>query len=85
MGDLMADDEREKSEASIQKLMVSLRGLNTSILAAALVSAAKRPYSIAEILELRRDVDNALVAKPNDRAYVEWAKTKKARLNRVHE
>jgi hypothetical protein len=81
----MANDEREKSEASTQKLLISLRGLNTSILASALVSAANRPHSIAEILELRRDIDNALVAKPNDRTYVEWAKTKKTRLGRVHE
>jgi hypothetical protein len=79
----MPNDERDSAGETIQRLLQNVRGLNTTLLVSAIVGAANRPHSIAEVLDLRRDIENILKPRPKDKAYVEWAKTQDDRLNRV--
>ena len=55
-----------------------------AILTAALVGAANRPHSVAEILEIQRDVLWSLYPKNELSTYQEWLKTKDERLQQVH-
>ena len=45
---------------------------------AALINAANRPHSIAEVQKLMRDVEFSLYAAPNTGVYIEWQKTFKS-------
>jgi hypothetical protein len=53
-------------------------------IAAALVSASGKPHSIEQILEIVTDVQFAMNPQPNHGSYQQWAKTKDARLKKVH-
>ena len=83
-----ADAPKELASA-LQKLSERLSGsvkmLNVSILTAAMVQAANRPHSVAEVLKLRDDIENALNPRPKNAEYVEWAKTSQDRLATRHE
>ncbi|MEO8925582.1 MAG: hypothetical protein ABI306_00325 [Caulobacteraceae bacterium] len=79
----MPNDHGEALSELTPRLLASLKSLHVSVLASALVVAANRPHSIAEILELRRDLEHALSPSPNNKDFVEWARTGKDRLNRV--
>ena len=79
----MPNVESDDPTEVMQKLLNVLRGVNASVIASALVSASNRPHSIAQVLELRRDVENTLFPKPKDKAFLEWAKTKAERVSRI--
>jgi hypothetical protein len=68
-----------------ERLSVSVKMLNVSILTAAIVRAANRPHSVAEVLKLRDDIENAMNPRPKNVEYVEWAKTSQDRLASRHE
>ena len=53
------------------------------LLAAALMQASGRPYSIEQALDLVRDCRFAMYPKPGLGSYQEWAKTKDERLSRI--
>jgi hypothetical protein len=53
-------------------------------LASAIIAASGRPHSIAQALEIVRDIEYALHPLPASGDYEAWAKTKDARLNKVH-
>jgi hypothetical protein len=53
-------------------------------LAAAVISASGRPWSIEQALDIKRDIQAALYPAPNHGWYKEWEKTKDARLRKVH-
>lgn len=52
-------------------------------LAAALITASGRPHSIAETLDLFRDVQFGLYPDPRTGGYNVWAEEKDERLRRV--
>ncbi len=53
-------------------------------IASAIMASSGRPYSIQQALEIVRDVHYALYPAPNAEPYNEWAKTREARLSKVH-
>jgi hypothetical protein len=53
-------------------------------MAAAIITAAGKRYSIEQALEILRDVQRALYPTPTSGAYQEWAKTSEERLKKVH-
>jgi len=52
---------------------------------AAIIAASGRPHSIQQALDIARDIHFAMFPVPNSGAYQDWAKTKDARLNKVHD
>jgi len=54
-------------------------------LAAAIITASGRPWSIEQALALSNDIHFAMYPAPNNGAYQEWAKTKNAKLMAVHD
>jgi hypothetical protein len=84
MGPKDADTTIELTSA-LQRLSGSVKMLNVSILAAAMVQAANRPHSIAEVLKLRDDLENALNPRPKNPEYVAWTKANQDRLATPHE
>jgi hypothetical protein len=53
-------------------------------LAAAIITASGKPHSIQQALEIQTDLYWAQNPDPGSGAYQEWAKTKDARLTKVH-
>jgi hypothetical protein len=53
-------------------------------LAAAIISASGKPYSIEQALEIVNDIQFAMHPRPGHGAYIEWEKTKAQRLSKVH-
>ena len=68
-----------------ERLSSSIKMLNVSTLTAAMVQVANRPHSVAEVLKLRDDIENALNPRPKNAEYVEWAKASQDRLATRHE
>jgi hypothetical protein len=68
-GDLVTDATRAQTAAT---------------LAAGIIAASGRPWSIEQALTLRRDICFAMHARPNSGVYQEWAKTKNERLSTIH-
>ena len=62
------------------QLVEATRAQTAAILAAAIVTAANRPHSIEQVLEIQRDIYFALYPSTGSGAYQEWAKTKDERL-----
>jgi hypothetical protein len=54
-------------------------------LTAAIIIASGKPRSIAEVLEIAKDIHFATNPAPNFGAYKEWEKTKDTRLGKVHD
>ena len=65
------------------QLVDAVQSQRAATLVAAIVTAAGRPYSIAEVLEIERDVYLALYPQEGRGRYEEWAKTKDDRLAKV--
>jgi hypothetical protein len=68
----------------LDQIVNAMRQQTTATVAAAIVSASGKPHSIEQFLEIMRDVHHAMHPQPNTGAYIEWAKTKDARLKKVH-
>jgi hypothetical protein len=68
------------SDVQAQQLLSATRQQTVAILAAAIVTAANRPHSIQEVLDLQRDIHFAMFPSSGSGAYQEWAKTKDERL-----
>jgi hypothetical protein len=60
------------------------RWQSASILASAVIAASGRQHSVQQALDIARDFHFALFPVSNSAAYIEWAKTKHERLNKVH-
>lgn len=71
-------------KADAAQLLAILREQDAATLAAAIVSAAGRPFSIQEVLDIKTDVFWALYPSGNMGSYQEWAKTRNERLSKVH-
>jgi hypothetical protein len=54
-------------------------------LAAALITASKRPHSIEQALKITRDIQFALNTNPQAGAHKEWEKAKDTTLQKVHD
>jgi hypothetical protein len=67
----------------LARLTDALKWQTAATLAAAIITASGRPYSVAEALEVLNDVRFALNPEPNFAPYQEWEKTKEARLSKV--
>jgi hypothetical protein len=66
------------------QLIDAMRQQTVATLTAAIMSASKQPYSIEQMLELRRDIHFAIFPTPSHGAYQQWAETKDDRLKKVH-
>jgi hypothetical protein len=65
-------------------LIEATKRQTAATLAAAIIAASGRPWSIEQTLGLDRDIYNAMHPIPNSGIYQEWAKTKEARLSKIH-
>jgi hypothetical protein len=61
-----------------------MRQQKSATIAAAIVSASGKPHSIEQALGIMDDVHWAMYPDPTKGAYTEWAKTKDARVKKVH-
>lgn len=68
----------------LAQLGETARNQVAATLAAALITASGRPYSIAEAIALKNDVYYALYPNPGSGAYQAWEKTKEERLKKIH-
>ncbi len=64
----------------LTQLVTATKDLEATILTAAIVGHAKRHLSVAEILNLRQDMQFALNPSPESGRYREWTKTKEERF-----
>jgi hypothetical protein len=72
------------SPAAVTQLTEAMKSNTAATLAAAIITASGRPFSIQQALDIMRDIYFARSPSPNSGAYQEWAKTKDERLNRVY-
>jgi len=64
-------------------LLRAMRLVSSTNLTAAIVKASGRPYSVAEVLLLNRDVHFCLFPSPGHPGYEEWTRTKQAALQKA--
>jgi hypothetical protein len=53
-------------------------------LASAIVTASGRPHSIEQALDIAKDIHFETHPTPGSAVYLEWSKTKDAKLKKVH-
>jgi V8-like Glu-specific endopeptidase len=70
--------------ADVFRLINALQAQSVATLAAAIVAASGRPWSIDQVRQLANDIHFANYPAPQLGAYKEWEKTKAARLAKVH-
>jgi hypothetical protein len=63
-------------------LLRAMRLVSSTNLTAAIVKASGRPYSVAEVLQLNRDVHFGLFPSPGHPGYEEWTRTKQSALQK---
>jgi hypothetical protein len=80
----MAIPPSRVSALDFAQLLNANRQQVTTTLASAIMIVSDRPYSIQQALELVHDIHYAMYPAPNTGTYIEWAKTKDARLSKVH-
>ena len=68
----------------LAQLTEATKQQNAATLAAAIITASGRPYSIEEALAIANDIYFAMYPAPNAGIYIEWVKTRDARLKKVH-
>lgn len=64
-------------------LLRAMRLVSSTNLTAAIVKASGRPYSVAEVLQLNRDVHFGLFPSPGHPGYDEWTRTKQSALQKA--
>jgi hypothetical protein len=64
-------------------LLRALRLVSSTNLTAAIVAASGRPYSVAEVLQLNRDVHFGLFPSPGHPGYEEWTRNKQSALQKA--
>jgi hypothetical protein len=68
----------------IAQMTEATKAQTVATITASIVAASGRPHSIQQVLDISRDVHFAMYPAPNFGAYIEWAKTKDAKLAKVH-
>lgn len=66
------------------QMLDATRKQSVATLAAAIIVASGRPWSVQQAMALNTDIYFATYSEPNSGRYQEWAKTKTERLNKVH-
>lgn len=66
------------------QLLRAIRLISSTNLTSAIVTASGRHYSVAEVLELNRDIHFSLFPAPGHAGFEEWARTKEGALKKVH-
>jgi hypothetical protein len=66
------------------RLATASRQQVAATLASGIIAASDRAHSIEQALEIMHDIYHAMYPEPSSTAYKEWAKTKDARLKKVH-
>jgi hypothetical protein len=69
---------------SLEKLAEATKQQTVATLAAAIITASGKPWSIEQVLEVEHDIDFSIHPAPNYGTYKEWLKTKDARQKKVH-
>ena len=67
-----------------EKLVAATRANAIATLAAAVITAAGRPHSIAEVVEIYQNLQYALYPEHSLGSYKEWAKNRDETLAKVH-
>jgi len=73
-----------QTATALAQLTEAAKWQSVATLASAIVTASGRAHSIEQVLEIAHDIHFAMFPAPNLGAYKEWAKTKDARLKKVH-
>jgi hypothetical protein len=68
----------------LAQLLTANRQQVTATIASAIMISSSHQYSIQQALEIMHDIYYAVYPAPNSGAYIEWQKTKDARLSKVH-
>lgn len=76
--------DAEKIIRRLDVLINHSRRVEAAALTAALLDKRRKALSIAELLEIARDIEFARHPQPNNPEYQEWEKTKDERLNFIH-
>lgn len=76
--------DAEKVIRRLDTLTVHMKRVEAATLTAALLDKRRKALSIAELLEITRDIEFARYPQPHNPEYQEWVKTKDERLNYVH-
>jgi hypothetical protein len=71
--------------ANLHKLVNATQQSAIATLAAAVISARGKPVSIAEVLEISRDLQYAMFPVRELGIYKEWEKTKAERVAQIHD
>jgi len=61
----------------------AFRLVSSTNLTAAIIAASGRPYSVAEVLQLNRDVHFGLFPSPGQPAYEQWTRTRQTALQKA--
>jgi CO dehydrogenase/acetyl-CoA synthase gamma subunit (corrinoid Fe-S protein) len=69
---------------SLEKLAAATQQQTAATLAAAIIAASGKSWSIEQALEVAHDIQCATYPAPNAGFYKEWLKTKGVRLKKVH-
>ena len=84
-------ETNDKLQAEVKKILTRLdmlinqqKRLEAATLAVALLDKRRKALSIAELLEITRDIQFARYPQPQNPDYQEWEKTKDEKLNFVH-
>lgn len=70
--------------AAMADLIRATRQNTMATIAAGIMAAAGRPFSIQEALTIVGDIENAMFPQPTSGRYAEWSKTREARLSKVY-
>lgn len=79
-----APTDNEQLMTKLNQLIMMQRRTEAATLAAALLSTRRKSLSIAEMLDVVRDIDFARNPAPNNPQYQEWELTKAERLSRIY-
>jgi hypothetical protein len=80
----MAIPESPVPSIAMAQLTEATKAQVAATLAAAVVASSGKPHSIQQVLDITRDIQFAMYPARGNGVYMEWEKTKDARLSKVH-
>ena len=83
MDESAPDSPPVRTASLMPQLLRAMRLVSSTNLTAAIIKASGRPYSVAEVLQLNRDVHFGLFPSPGHPGYEEWTRTKQSALQKA--
>lgn len=68
----------------LDKLISSTRWQAAATLASSIIAASGKPYSIAQAMEITKNIYFSMFPEPGSSIWQDWNKNKDAKLNKVH-